>query len=214
MAALSCRPTAAKPAPVIGMLMPILRTVSAATAGRATKPPAAAAAMPFSTVLRNMMVPPICFPLPLWGGISSSHPFEMRNLRPLALRLAGDRRPRQARLAVFHDEGVLERIPRRFDVGRAGARLVVAHIIADEVAGDAELGIGFEVLVLGIVELRDQRLEARLVNQKVKMRRPHIVPALRAQQLADRAVDRDRITGRLDTAEADVAAGVGGELPA
>src|SRR5580704_12293496 len=212
MAALSCRPTAAKPAPVIGMLMPILRTVSAATAGRAMKPPAAVAARPFSTVLRNMMVPPSLFPLPLvgtgrgggravkrqrqgqrknlptptppspqGGGSNFSHPFEMRNLRPLALRLAGDRRPRQARLAVFHDEGVFERIPRRFDVGRAGARLVVAHIVADEVAGDAELRIGFEVLVLGIVELRDQRLEARFVNQKVKMRRPHIVPALRAQ---------------------------------
>jgi len=49
--------------------------------------------------------------------------------------------------------------------------LVVAHIVADEMAGDAELGVGFEVLVLGIVELRDQRLETRFVNQKVKMRR-------------------------------------------
>src|SRR5580692_3742519 len=160
------------------MLMPIFKTVSAATAGRAIKPPAAAAAMPLSTVLRNMTFPPIVFPSPLWGGVgvgverssanvndsakpptptppspqgggrSISHPFEMRNLRALALRLAGDRRPRQARLAIFHDEGVCERIPRRLDVGRAGARRVVAHIVADEMAGDAELRVGFEILVL------------------------------------------------------------------
>src|ERR1700694_3941605 len=52
----------------MGTLMPILSAVSA-TAGWAIKPPAALAAMPLSTVLRNMTFPPFCFPPPLWGGV-------------------------------------------------------------------------------------------------------------------------------------------------
>src|SRR6516165_12071651 len=43
----------------------------------------------------------------------------MRNLRPLAARLAGDRRARQLGAAGFHHERVLERIPRSLDVGRS-----------------------------------------------------------------------------------------------
>src|SRR5690242_14210967 len=81
-------------------------------------------------------------------------------------------------------------------------------------AGDAELYVGFDVLVVGHVELRDQRLEARLVNQKMKVSGPHIVAAERAQQFADWAVDRNWITGRLDAAEADMTVRVGGELAA
>ena len=46
------------------------------------------------------------------------------------------------------------------------------------------------------------------------MRRPHIVPALRAQKIADRAVDRDRIAGRLHAAETEMALRVGDELAA
>ncbi len=55
------------------------------------------------------------------------------------------------------------------------------------------------------VDLRDQRLEALLGGEEMQMRGPHVVAALRAQQVADRAVDRDRIAGRLHAAEADVA---------
>src|SRR5262249_39661320 len=42
---------------------------------------------------------------------------QMRDLRPFAARLAGDRRARQLGAARFHHERVLERIPRPFDVG-------------------------------------------------------------------------------------------------
>ena len=54
-------------------------------------------------------------------------------------------------------------------------------VFADQMPRDAELGIGFEVRVFRIVKLRDQRLEARLVNQEMKMRRPHVVPPGDAQ---------------------------------
>src|SRR5262249_29038593 len=56
---------------------------------------------------------------------------QMRNLRPLAARLAGNRRPRQLGAAGLHHERVLERIPRPFDVGRRRLLAVVAHVIAD-----------------------------------------------------------------------------------
>jgi hypothetical protein len=56
---------------------------------------------------------------------------QVRNLRPFAARLAGDRRPRQLGAAGFHHERVRERIPRSFDVGRRRFLVVVAHVIAD-----------------------------------------------------------------------------------
>src|SRR5580658_9599154 len=134
----------------------------------------------------------------------------MRYLRPLALRLAGNRRPRQVRGAVLHDEGVFERIPGRGDVGRGRALgAVVAYVIANQVAGDAELHIGVDVRVLRIVKLRDQRLEAGLVDQEMQVRGPHIVPAGGTQQLADRTVDRDRVAGGLYAAKANVSVLVG-----
>ena len=61
---------------------------------------------------------------------------EMRNLGPLAFGLSADRRFGQAGLAAFHDEGMLERIPRRLDVGGSRTRRVVAHEIADEMADE------------------------------------------------------------------------------
>src|SRR5215831_7313574 len=136
----------------------------------------------------------------------------MRDFGSLSFGLAGDRRLGQAGRAVFHHEGMLERIPRRFDVRRARARLIVTNIVADQMTRDAELHVSLDVLVVGYVELRDQCLEARLVNQKVQMSGAHIVAPLRAQQFADRTVDRNRIAGRLDAAEADMTVGIGPEL--
>src|SRR5262245_34711885 len=95
---------------------------------------------------------------------------QVRNLRPLAARLAGDRRPRQLGAAGFHHERVLERIPRSFDVGRRRLLAVVAHVIAHEMARDAELHVGFDELVVGDVELRDQRFETVLAGEEMKMR--------------------------------------------
>src|SRR5581483_4250382 len=160
IAALSCLPTALNPAPVIGMLIPIFNTGCCAIAGRATTPPNAVAAMPLSTVRRRMIFLPIMMVL---FDCPASGRLEMWNLRPFPLRLAGNRRPRQAGGAGFHDESVLDRIPRRHNVGRPGPRIFMPHEIADEVARHAELRIGFEVFVLGIVNLRDQRLETGLV---------------------------------------------------
>src|SRR5262249_21997516 len=128
---------------------------------------------------------------------------QMRNLRPLAARLAGDRRARQLGAAGFHHERVRERIPRPFDVARWRLLAVVAHVIADEMARDAELHVGLDELVVRDVELRDQRLEAVLAGEEMKMRRAHIVPALRAQEVPGRAVDRDRIARGLHAAKAD-----------
>ena len=57
IAAPSSRPTALKPAPVIGILIPILRT-SCAPAKRARTPAAALPAMTLSIVRRNIAFPP------------------------------------------------------------------------------------------------------------------------------------------------------------
>src|ERR1700730_15394337 len=82
----------------------------------------------------------------------------------LAVGFTADRRSRQARDASFHDQGVVERVPGRGDIGGSRAPLVMAHVIADEVAGDAELYVVVDMLVVGRIDLRDQRLEARLVG--------------------------------------------------
>src|SRR5262249_53744960 len=134
---------------------------------------------------------------------------EMRNLRPLAARLAGDRWSRQLRLARFHDEGVLERIPRPLDL-----LVLVAHVVADEMAGDAELHVAVDEFVVLDVELRDQSLEPLLAGKEMKMRGAHIVPALRAQEVAGRPVDGDRIARGLDAAKADAALRVGEKFAA
>jgi hypothetical protein len=138
----------------------------------------------------------------------------MRNLRPLAAGLAGDRRPRQFGAARFHDEAVLERIPCALDVGRRRFLVLVADVVADEMARDAELHVGVDELVVRDVELRDQCLEAVLAGEEMQMRRPHVVPPLRAQEIAGRPVDRDRIARGLHAAKADVALRIGEELAA
>src|SRR5262249_59373671 len=62
--------------------------------------------------------------------------------------------------------------------------------------------------------LGDQRLEPRLADQEVQVRGTEIMPALGAQQLANWTVDRNRIAGRLDAAEVEMALGIGRELAA
>src|SRR5215813_9489542 len=118
--------------------------------------------------------------------------YQKGNLRPFAARLAADRRLWQARRAALHDERMGERVPRAADVGRRRRLVVVAHVVADEVAGDAELDVALEIGIVVDVDLRDQRLEPVLGGQEVEMGGPHVVAPLPAQQLADRAVDRDR----------------------
>src|SRR5882724_7827545 len=78
---------------------------------------------------------------------------QMRNLRPLALRLAGDWRPRQLGRARLHHKIVVERVPRPLHVGRRRLLILVPHIVADETAGDAELHVGLQELVVLHVDL-------------------------------------------------------------
>src|SRR5271157_5330437 len=88
------------------------------------------------------------------------------------------------------------------------------HKITEQMAGDAELYVAIDVFVIRRIDLRNQRLESDLVSQEMQMRWAHVVPALRTQKLAHRAVDRNRITGRLDAAETDMAFRVGDKLAA
>src|SRR5436309_7958914 len=87
---------------------------------------------------------------------------EMRNLRPLATRLAADRRAWKLRLARLHDEVVPQRVPRAFHVTRRRLLVVVQHVVADEMTRDAELHIAVDELVVRDIDLRDQGLEAIL----------------------------------------------------
>ena len=122
-----------------------------------------------------------------------------------------DRRARQFGLARQHHQRVLQRVPRRRDAGRVGMRFVVAAKSAEQRARDAELSVGMHPRIVVGVDLSDQRLEAGLETERVDMRRPIGMAALRLQQPADDAVGRDRVAGRLDGAEPDLATRVGGE---
>src|SRR6516165_397137 len=86
-------------------------------------------------------------PIKLFGRL------KMRNLGPHSSRLAADWRLGQPCLPALHDECVFERIPRRFYIRSLGTRLIVANVIADEMASDAVLDVGFDMLVVGHVQL-------------------------------------------------------------
>src|SRR5437764_1236603 len=119
-------------------------------------------------------------------------------------RLAADRRRGPPRFAGLELEGELE------TVGAVG----LPYVIADQRASDAELAIGFEVGVLRVIHLGSDRLEARLVDEKVDMRRSVVMTSLCAQQGAGRAFGRHRITGGLHAFEVERAVGVGLEARA
>src|SRR5439155_130668 len=90
-------------------------------------------------------------PVPPWNARTKRRRLtsrQMRNLRPLAARLAGDWRARQLGATGFHDERMLERIPRPFDVGDGCLLVRVAHVVADEMARDAELNVAVDELVV------------------------------------------------------------------
>src|SRR5688572_31250753 len=71
-----------------------------------------------------------------------------------------DGRLRPARLAGLDDEGEAQ------PVGVA-----LALEVADQRLGDAELAVGLEVRILGVVDLRGDGLVARLVDEEMQMRR-------------------------------------------
>ena len=76
------------------------------------------------------------------------------------------------RLARLHVERVVETVPRRLHAGRRRRTGLMADIAADQRAGHAVNNVGFEVLVVVDEDLRDQRLEARLIAEDVQVRRP------------------------------------------
>src|SRR5262249_57955228 len=84
---------------------------------------------------------------------------EVRDLRPLAARLAADRRARQLARALLHDEGVRERVPPPDDVGGGRLVVIVAHVVADEMAGDAEMDVAGEEQGVLTVDTGDPRIE-------------------------------------------------------
>src|ERR1700722_13813582 len=104
------------------------------------------------------------------------------------------RRTWQHRLACFHFVEVIERVPGRTGIALGRMRLVMAHEIADQRLGHAELDVAVDVWIGGIVDLRSQDLESLFEDQRVEMRRPIGMPVLRLQQPPDHAVGRDRIT--------------------
>ena len=81
--------------------------------------------------------------------------------------------------------------------------MVVAHVLADQRSRDAELHIGLEIRIIARIDLRELRLEAGLVDQEMNVRRPQIMPSLRAQQVAHRSIHGNRVPGRFHAAEAD-----------
>src|SRR4029077_12604071 len=95
---------------------------------------------------------------------------------------------------------------------------LVWHVVPDKIANkgarDAELHVGFEVGIVGGVDLRNEGFEPGLMHHEVKVRRPQIVPTRRPYQFADGAVDRHRITRWFDAAELKAALTVGAEAAA
>src|SRR5260370_35934379 len=143
-----------------------------------------------------------------------SRPLQSFDCRPRAARLAADGRARPFGDAGLDAEGVVERIPWPRNVRRGRRLFVMTDIVPDQAARHAKLGIGLKVRVVVGIDLRNVRLESRLVDQEMQMRRAHVGAALGAQEIAHRPVDRYRIAGRLDAAERDVTVGIGGGLAA
>src|ERR1700693_3209639 len=90
----------------------------------------------------------------------------------------------------------------------------MTNVISEQRFCHAELHIGLEILVVVYIDLGNVRLEARFINQKVDMRRPHVMAALCTGRIADWTVDRNRISRRLNAAKTDEPLLVGGELAA
>src|SRR5829696_144145 len=78
---------------------------------------------------------------------------QMRDLRTLATRFAGNRRLWQARRARLHHERMVERIPGPRNIGRRRPFVLMPQIIADEVTRDAKLHVAVEEFVILHVDL-------------------------------------------------------------
>ena len=91
-------------------------------------------------------------------------------------------------------------------------RFIVALISGDERFRNSELDVGFELRIVVHENLRDQGLEPVLESEDVKVGGTVWVAVLRREQLPHDPICWDRIPGRLDRVEPDIARGVGSEL--
>src|SRR6266511_5654780 len=94
-----------------------------------------------------------------------------------------------------------------------GSRLVALEL-CDQGLLDPEDGVGAQVGVAGDEHVGDQPLEAGGLDHEVDVRRPHDAAAGGGEQLAHRAVDRDRVGGRPDRPEAEAPVPVREQVPA
>src|SRR5262249_21885988 len=125
-----------------------------------------------------------------------------------------DRWTRQYRLARLQMVGVIERVPGRGNIAGGRMWLVVPHEFFDPRARPAAIRLSLDIGIGGIVDLRDQGLEAGLEDQRMEMRRPVGMAALRLQQAADHAIGWNRIADEHHRAEGKAAIGIGRELAA
>ena len=98
----------------------------------------------------------------------------------MRLRLVLDRRARQLGHAWLHDESVVEREPRVLHARRRRLLVLVTDVVRRAAACVTPNCTSVSMLrIVRQIDLRDVGLEARLVDQEVQMRRPHVVAALR-----------------------------------
>src|SRR3954452_9433192 len=79
-------------------------------------------------------------------------------------------------------------------IGRTAGR--AAHKFTDQAVLDAEHHVGVEILVAGHEHMGHELLESGRRDHEMHMRRAPGMAALYRQHVADRAVMRDRISGR------------------
>ena len=84
-------------------------------------------------------------------------------------------------------------------------------VVDDELLLDAEHDVAVEVVGALLEQVGDQRLVARHVDQEVHVRRAEVADVGSRDQVADRAVHRDRVAERRDGAHA-VAAVLAGRV--
>ncbi len=101
-------------------------------------------------------------------AVAAPMPPEPRRQAQVGLR---ERAPLPGPLLETHDETIVERVPGPLHVGR-GRSLVTVVSAIDEMTRHAEDSVALQVFVVVDEDLCDQRLEARLEDEEMQMRRP------------------------------------------
>src|SRR3989304_8478144 len=136
-------------------------------------------------------------------GRANSSPLTTKAISASRGRLAADGRIRQPAFSRLQHEAEFERVA-----------LPRFHEIPDQRPGHAELAVGFQMRIAGIVDLGGDRLESGLVDQEAAVGRAEVVAPLRTQQHTGGAVHRHRIACGLDAPKAETAVRPGREFAA